>query len=929
MNDSARILFALIVAIFVAKTTAHGAWDDVFKEPSTKSTTKESRKAKTFSDDIHSTTETINTGIPIAPEFTGIFDKIQQIYAVIPDNTPLKAMLLSKFSQIYLLSGDYLKAEQMCVSGVKMAEKTTDANSRENLTCIMQLALFYEAIGDNARTVDLINKCLNICANNQSLATGYSHTLYSILALNQIQCGLLNEADSSSQKSVEEGIKHSKSEGSQILIKPLYSRAMSLMAYGEYESAEKILKQAYEIVFPLYKTKPKTGENVWLLTAYPSILMAQSDAYISQGNIAVANIVEKSMESYREDQKASLEKFTSLKQDAGRANILLESDFQANKSVLAFLSGNMTFAEKAARAHLALIVQNMDSALQLVESQRLGWQIKNLSFTMPVAFCSPIELADYILQWKGIVLESIINDRKTFLANQSNSSRNTLDQLIRLRRQLAQIQVMPSQKSQSSAKLIAALKAQVFSLEQLIANKSTSYTITEKVKKAKLESIKSVLYEQSALVEYITYRKLPDRRYGEKLFGALLITKNADPVWFPLGSLSAVETLSKTLHSQIDSDTSTDKEIASTLQSLNNALWSKITDVLPRNVKEIYISPDGPMNFIPFSCLLQPDGDFLSQKYCLSYVSSGRDLLIQSQPISTGNISIVANPEFDSDSVGGSVNTKLALRSLELNEFSTISLPPLPGTEAEAKQLVDIASVSGWKSNLLEGSDATEKNLASIKSPTVLHLATHGFFLGKTVDRTLSESTRGMALTSNDAAKIQSGEAFYLNPMQQSGLALAGAQRTLKLWQRGEAPDPANDGILTAEEVVGLDLSGTWLGTLSACETGTGESQSGEGVFGLRRAFMVAGARNLLMTLWSVSDETTAKVMGDFYTEAFATGDAPRSLAKIQRAWLVKLRNEKGLLAAVRDAGPFVMATTGMLIANPTLSVDKQSKFSR
>jgi TPR repeat protein len=96
---------------------------------------------------------------------------------------------------------------------------------------------------------------------------------------------------------------------------------------------------------------------------------------------------------------------------------------------------------------------------------------------------------------------------------------------------------------------------------------------------------------------------------------------------------------------------------------------------------------------------------------------------------------------------------------------------------------------------------------------------------------------------------------------------------------------------------------------LSACETGVGEARSGEGVFGLRRAFMIAGAENLLMTLWPVADETTAKIMTDFYKEAFAYGDAPNSLAKVQRDWLVKLRQERGLLAAIREAGPFAMVT--------------------
>ena len=163
--------------------------------------------------------------------------------------------------------------------------------------------------------------------------------------------------------------------------------------------------------------------------------------------------------------------------------------------------------------------------------------------------------------------------------------------------------------------------------------------------------------------------------------------------------------------------------------------------------------------------------------------------------------------------------------------------------------------------------------------------------------------------------------------MRASGIALTGAQSTLRSWAERKAPDPENDGILTAEEVAALDLQGTWLVSLSACETGVGEARSGEGVLGLRRSFMMAGAENLLMTLWPVSDQTTPEIMADFYREALKTGNAPGSLAKVQREWLVKLRKEKGLFEAVRDAGPFVMATIGKPLPPLPREPDKQESL--
>ena len=140
---------------------------------------------------------------------------------------------------------------------------------------------------------------------------------------------------------------------------------------------------------------------------------------------------------------------------------------------------------------------------------------------------------------------------------------------------------------------------------------------------------------------------------------------------------------------------------------------------------------------------------------------------------------------------------------------------------------------------------------------------------------------------------------------------LAGAQTTLRAWAHGQVPPTEDDGIITAEEVGGLNLKETWLVTLSACDTGSGEAVAGEGVMGLRRGFMQAGAQNLLMTLWSVADEETASLMVDFYNAALSGNNAPQALADVQREWLARLRQERGLQAAVTIAGPFIMNLQG------------------
>src|SRR5262249_49208403 len=153
-------------------------------------------------------------------------------------------------------------------------------------------------------------------------------------------------------------------------------------------------------------------------------------------------------------------------------------------------------------------------------------------------------------------------------------------------------------------------------------------------------------------------------------------------------------------------------------------------------------------------------------------------------------------------------------------------------------------------------------------SPRILHLATHGFFLPESESHkagTEWEQVGSETKLPGEMNPDRKPGVLLKNPMYRSGLALTGAQRTLEAWAKGEVPPGENDGIVTAEEVGGLKLEGTWLVVLSACDTGTGEARAGEGVMGLRRGFIQAGAQNLLMTLWPLNDEITVEIMKEFY----------------------------------------------------------------
>ena len=347
------------------------------------------------------------------------------------------------------------------------------------------------------------------------------------------------------------------------------------------------------------------------------------------------------------------------------------------------------------------------------------------------------------------------------------------------------------------------------------------------------------------------------------------------------------------------------ESLQAVLESLSQQLWAPLRKALPPGTRSVIISPDGELNFVSFAALLTEDRAFVSEKFLISYVATARDLLPTRETRSTKKDLLVwANPDFGAavQTEPASTNWLVSSRAASARAFRDLTFRPLTGAEQEGRRLQAHAADFGFQRVELHlGKDATEAELRRVDSPRVLHLATHGFFLPEI------ENPRRQNNFLPDA-RFVAGSSSLVNPMLRSGLALAGAQTTLAAWKNGELVPAGDDGIVTAEEISRLNLRDTWLVVLSACDTGMGEARSGEGVLGLRRGFIQAGAQNLLLTLWPIDDQTTVGFIGDFYRTATHTSDAPRALAEVQRGWLHRLRKAKGIAEAAKTAGPFILS---------------------
>lgn len=353
-----------------------------------------------------------------------------------------------------------------------------------------------------------------------------------------------------------------------------------------------------------------------------------------------------------------------------------------------------------------------------------------------------------------------------------------------------------------------------------------------------LARIQSRLPDTAVLLEMLRYRPMTvmaateAERWQPARYGAYVIKRTGRPVFIDFGSADQIDDLVVEFR----------RTLAQPRGTLAHDLGRRLDDLLMQPLRPIlggattlYLSPDGILNLLPFAALVDEQDRYLLETFSFNYVSTGRDLTrTRSQAGTASNVPVVlGDPAFD----GVVDTTAAAAENVATRGLRDRTFDRLPGTATESRAVGSLLSPA----TVLTGTEATETALKTVQSPRVLHIATHGFFLA---DQDLST-----AMSAGGATRLE-------DPMLRSGIVLAGAN----IGKSGN-----DDGVLTALEAAGLNLSGTQLVVLSACETGVGEVKTGEGVFGLRRAFMVAGAETLVMSLWQVDDTATQRLMAEFY----------------------------------------------------------------
>jgi CHAT domain-containing protein/tetratricopeptide (TPR) repeat protein len=593
-------------------------------------------------------------------------------------------------------------------------------------------------------------------------------------------------------------------------------------------------------------------------------------------------------------------------------------------------------AEVLSREHMRL------TARTLSERQALGYAASRasalnvmLSVTSRRASDSEASSAfDAVIRARGLVLDEMAARRRAASATEDPDTATLTRALASARQRLAGAVVrgIRDEPPERYRRLLDQARNDKDRAERDLAERSARFREDQSISRAGLAELSAALPAGGALVGFVQYSQQDFERAATNTraeseaqlsyLAFVLRSGEGVPAIVSLGSAATVDALILQWRRQLDQEamvgrrSSTRSEIAyrRVAAELRQRVWDPLGTHLS-NVTRVFVVPDGALHLVSLAALPTGASQYLVETGPLiHYLSAERDLvpILSARPAS-GSLLALGGPAFD-ESAFEPVRSEASFRGARsaCADFQAMHFAPLPAAVKEVEQVTTLWNKAhGIESGVgrqgganpslpyamrLTGAAASESAF-KLAAPghRVLHLATHGFFLG---DRCTSPADA--AASTAVATSVKIGRE---NPLLLSGLILAGANR------RNVVAPGQEDGVLTAEEVAALDLTGVEWAVLSGCDTGVGQVRAGEGVFGLRRAFQVAGVQTVIMSLWPVEDQAARQWMATLYASRFlkkvSTADAVRaaSLAVLHQRRTSRLNTHPFHWAAFVAAG--------------------------
>jgi|GEM_PF-5173534 len=508
---------------------------------------------------------------------------------------------------------------------------------------------------------------------------------------------------------------------------------------------------------------------------------------------------------------------------------------------------------------------------------------------------------NFWLYRKGLLLETQRSFTEYLSGSENQTTRQLFDALNAITSRLGNLYINgPVDNSADYQSAIADAEKKKENLEVKLSAQSARFSQQMLESRSGFIEISRALPTDAALVDlarirFSVYKKDGSSEIWTWYYAFVIKNGLSAPELIELGDVARIDKVVSDLKRQITENRNAE-DITLKAKAAYQQIFMPVIKSLT-NVKVVYLTTDGLLSTIPFEIFIDDNGKFLIEKYNFNYLTSARDLVYSGSDVQSGKSVVFGNPDFDWQDPVMKTRTG-GVRSL----FDGIYFAPLASTASEANAVQ--MAIGSSQAVLYTGQQATQKNFLSVVSPKILHVATHGFFLNDNEVTVSEQQTRGMK---KKAGSIESQmQAVSLpkieNPFLRSGLVFAGANRYL-------SPESADKtkGFTTAEDVLKMQLQGTELVALSACQTGLGDVKNGEGVFGLQRAFLMAGAQNLLMSMWEVPDKETQELIILFYQNWLRKGQSKADALRNARLQMIATTRERYGFAHPFYWGAFVL----------------------
>jgi CHAT domain-containing protein/tetratricopeptide (TPR) repeat protein len=799
-------------------------------------------------------------------------------------NHPEYATTLNNLAELYYFMGRFTEAETLYQKALKIWEDKLGTDHADYPITLNNLALLYQNIGRFTEAETLYQKALEIWETALDTNHPYYATALNNLALLYRDMGYFTDAEPLLRQDLKItrtrlGKNHHHYANS------LSSLAVLYHAMGRFTDAEPLLREALEIIrVQLGKNHPHYATILHNLAAlYHAMGLSKETELLYQQTLEIR---EATLGTAHPSYANTLINSATLQAAVDRPQEALNQMQDAAKIENKILGQIFSISSDAQRlTYLQQNYSHLEVFLSLVTQY-----LPNAPNAVQAAF-------DLLLRRKALSAEAAAMQRSAILSGRYRHLAPQLEQLRQLDNQIASLawNVPPPEQLAAYETQLATLYHQRDELDRSLSREIPEMNLQKQLDTANHRAIALTLPEGTTLVEFV--------RFNVANFKAILA--NGDSQWLParylafilpakepeqvkmidLGEAEAIDNLIRVFRKSVSGDRSLDLDsIPDEPEPIppDVELRQKLIDPLKPYLKpqqQVFLAPDGELCCLPFGVLPTAEGGYLMEEYELCYLSVGRDLLrfaaTQTLVQPTDSL-VIADPDYNLSNsdltpqppslqgkgeqeelpspcrrgVGGEVRSDSAIYQQlhrNLGRGNGEVFKPIPATRIEGAQVAARLGVTPQM-----GTQALKSLVSRCQSPWILHIATHGYFL-----ETRPETPPPQMMSSQ---RLHS--AAQQNPLARSGLAFAGANTLL---DGGNLPPEAEDGLLTAQGASGINLAATALVVASACQTALGDVQVGEGVLGLRRAFVLAGVQTLVMSLWSVPDVATAILMERFY----------------------------------------------------------------